>query len=109
MGTLTTMFATFVLFVSGVLVITQAVNKLFKVEGQTPRLIVSWIMSIGLALLGFALQLGFFADCGPIDLWHGWVKAALIGLGGGWCANYMYDREEMWTLLQKIFSLFEKK
>lgn len=103
------MFATFVAFVAGVMFITEAVNKLFKVEGQTLKLIVSWIISIGLAALGFGLQFGFFAEIGDIDTWQGWVKTALIGWGCGWCANHMYDRDEMWHLLEQIFSLFKKK
>lgn len=106
---LSTMFATFVAFVASVMAITEAVNKLFKVEGQTPKLIVSWVMSLGLAALGFGLQLGFFAEIGDINTWQGWVKTALIGWGCGWCANYMYDRDEMWHLLEQIFSLFKKK
>ena len=108
MATLTTMFATFVAFVGGVILLTEMVNKLFKVEKPTAKLIISWVMSIGLAAAGFALQLGFFADCGTPDMWQGWVKAGLIGLGCGLCANKMYDREEIWRLLEMIFSIFKK-
>ena len=108
MVTLTTMFATFVAFVGGVILLTEMVNKLFKVEKPTAKLIISWVMSIGLAAAGFALQLGFFADCGTPDMWQGWVKAGLIGLGCGLCANKMYDREEIWRLLEMIFSIFKK-
>ena len=104
-----TMFSSFVLFVSGVLFLTETVNKLFKVQGSTQKLIVSWVMSIALAALGFGLQLGFFADCGSIDTWQGWTKAALVGIGCGLCANKMYDREEIWNLLEQIFSIFKKK
>ena len=108
MEILTTMFATFVGFVTGVLFITEMVNKLFKVENTNVRMIVSWVMSFGLAALGLWLQVGFFADCGTPDTWQGWVKAMCIGLGCGWCANYMYDRKEMWRLLEWLFSFFEK-
>lgn len=108
MSTIITMFATFVGFVTGVLTITEAVNKMFKVEKQSVRLLVSWLMSFGLAAIGFALQLGFFADCGSVDTWQGWVKAMAIGLGCGWCANYMYNKEEMWHLLEWVFSFLDK-
>jgi len=54
------------------------------------------------------MQIGFFADCGTADTWQAWAKAMLIGLGCGWCANKMYDREEMWRLLEWLFSFFEK-
>ena len=55
MQTIVAMFATFVAFVSGVIAITEAVNKLFKVENQSIKLLVSWLMSFGLAALGFYL------------------------------------------------------
>ena len=109
MELLMTMFATFVAFVSGVVFLTEAVNKLFKVEGSTPKLIVSWVMSLGMAALGFGLQLGFFAEIGDVSTWQGWVKCLLIGLGCGLCANKIYDREEIWKLLEQLFSLFKKK
>lgn len=109
MTNIMTMFATFVAFVSGIIMLTETVNKLFKVENSTVKLIVSWVLSMGLAALGFGLQLGFFADCGTPDTWQGWVKAVLIGLGSGLCANKIYDREEIWKLLESIFSLFKRK
>lgn len=102
------MFSTFVLFVGGTITITESVNKLFKVENKRTKLFVSWIMSIALACLGFALQLGFFADCGSIDTWQGWVKAVMIGLGCALAANKIYDREEIWQLLEWLFSFFKK-
>jgi len=71
MSTIMTMFSTFVAFVGAVLLITEAVNKIFKIENSTTKLIISWAMSIGLAALGFGLQLGFFADCGDITQWQG--------------------------------------
>ena len=104
-----TMFSTFVAYVGGIIFLTEAINRLFKVEGSTAKLIVSWVLSIALAALGFGLQLGFFAQCGSIDTWQGWVKAALVGIGCGLCANKMYDREEIWRLLEQIFSVFKKK
>ncbi len=104
-----TMFATFVAFVSGILVITETINKIFKIENSIVKLILSWVLSLGLAALGFALQLGFFADCGAVTEWTGWVKAMLIGLGCGLCANQLYDRDEMWKLLEWIFGFFKRK
>ena len=104
-----TMFSTFVAYVGGIIFLTEAINRLFKVEGSTAKLIVSWVLSIALAALGFGLQLGFFAQCGSIDTWQGWVKAALVGIGCGLCANKMYDREEIWRLLEQLFSIFKKK
>ena len=109
MQTIMTMFATFVAFVGGVMLLTEAINKVFNIQGQTVKLIVSWVMSMAMAALGFGLQLGFFADCGTPDQWQGWVKAVLVGLGCGLCANGLYDREEIWKILESIFSIFKKK
>ena len=106
--TLMTMFSSFVLFVSGVIVINEAIFKLFKVYNSRTKLILSWVFSIVLACIGFALQLGFFADCGSIDTWQGWVKAVMIGLGCALAANKIYDREEIWQLLEWLFSFFKK-
>ena len=103
-----TMFATFVAFVGGVIAITEAVNKLFKVEGKLPKLIVSWVLSLGLAAAGLALQLGMFADLGTPDQWQAWVKTALVGIGCALAANKIYDRNEIWTLLEWIFSFFSR-
>lgn len=105
---LMTMFASFVAFVGGVIAINEAIFKLFKVENSRTKLILSWVFSIALACVGFALQLGFFADCGTPDQWQGWVKAVLVGLGSGLCANKIYDREEIWRLLEWVFSMFKK-
>ena len=109
MSSLMTMFATFVAFCGGVVMLTEAVNRLLKVQGGTPKLIVSWVLSLGLAALGFGLQLGIFADCGAVTEWQGWVKAELIGLGCALCSNYAYDHEEIWTLLQQLFGIFGRK
>lgn len=108
METLMSMLATFVAFCSGVVLLTETVNRIFKVTGTTAKLIVSWALSLGLAAVGFWLQLGFFADCGDITQWQGWVKAILIGLGCALCSNYAYDHNEIWRLLQMIFSIFSK-
>lgn len=109
MQTIMTMFATFVAFVSGVILLTETINKIFKIENGTTKLIISWILSIGAAAIGFWQQWGFFADCGDITTWQGWVKTALIGFGCALAANKIYDREEIWRLLEIIFSFFKKK
>lgn len=103
------MFAGFVAFVGGSIVIIEAINKLFKIQNSTTKLILSWVLSIALACVGFGFQLGFFAEIGDVNQWQGWVKTVLIGLGCGLCANKIYDREEVWKLLEMIFSIFKSK
>lgn len=104
-----TMFADFIAFVGGIILVTETINKIFKVQNSTAKLIISWVLSLAVAALAFWQQWGFFADCGDITTWQGWVKTALIGFGCGLCANNLYDREEIWRLLEMIFSMFKKK
>lgn len=103
------MFATFVAFVSGMILIVETVNKLFKVENKNAKLIISWVLSLGVAALAFWQQWGFFADCGTPDQWQGWVKTLLIGFGCALAANKIYDRDEIWNLLETIFGFFKKR
>ena len=107
-ATIISMFSTFVLFVGGVIAITEMFNKLFKVENKITKLIISWVMSIGLSALGFVLKLGFFAEFGDMSMWQSWVKVVLVGIGCALAANKIYDREEIWKLLEYIFSFFKK-
>ena len=107
-ATIISMFSTFVLFVGGVIAITETVNELFKVENKITKLIISWILSIGLSVLGFVLKLGFFAEFGDMSMWQSWVKVVLVGIGCALAANKIYDREEIWELLEYIFSFFKK-
>lgn len=107
-ATIISMFSTFVLFVGGVIAITEMVNKLFKVENKITKLIISWVLSIGLSVLGFVFELGFFAEFGDMSMWQSWVKVVLVGIGCALAANKIYDREEIWELLEYIFSFFKK-
>ena len=107
-ATIISMFSTFVLFVGGVIAITEIVNKLFKVENKITKLIISWVLSIGLSVLGFVFELGFFAEFGDMSMWQSWVKVVLVGIGCALAANKIYDREEIWELLEYIFSFFKK-
>ena len=102
------MFATFALFCTGVVGITETVNRLFKVDGKTAKFVVSWVVSIGMACLGFVLQYGIFADLGAPAEWQGWVKAVFIGVFCAVCSNRTYDMNEIWRVLQIIFSFFDK-
>lgn len=106
--TLMTMFASFVGFVGGVILITEFINKLFKVENGRVKWVISWVLSLGLSAIGFWQQIGFFADCGDITQWQGWVKTILIGVGCAFAANKTYDANEIWNALEWLFSFFNK-
>lgn len=102
------MFASFVGFVGGVILITEFINKLFKVENGRVKWVISWVLSLGLSAIGFWQQIGFFADCGDITQWQGWVKTILIGVGCAFAANKTYDANEIWNALEWLFSFFNK-
>jgi hypothetical protein len=108
METIINMFASFVGFCGGVILITETVNKVFKVEGTTAKFIVSWVVAIGMACLGFGLQLGIFDAFGEVGQWQGWVKTVLVGVFCAVCSNRTYDMNEIWRALQIIFSFFDR-
>ena len=108
METLMTMFASFVGFVGGVILITEIINKLFKVENSRVKWVISWAVSLGLSAIGFWQQIGFFADCGAVNEWQGWVKTLLIGVGCAFASNKTYDANEIWNALEWLFSFFRK-
>ena len=95
--------------VLGVLVTKDGEESEWLYEADIRRNVYSAAKSFVSAAVGFALQLGIFSDIGAVDTWQGWVKCALIGIGCGLAANKIYDREEIWKLLEQIFSLFKKK
>lgn len=108
MESLMTMFASFALFCAGVITITETINRIFNIEGQTAKFLMSWAVSLGLACIGFGFQLGFFSDCGAINEWQGWVKTVFIGVFCAVCSNKTYDMNEIWRVLQIIFSFLDK-
>lgn len=108
MERLIALFASFAGFCTGVVLITETINRIFKIEGQTAKFFMSWAVSLGLACIGFGFQLGFFSDCGAINEWQGWVKAVFIGVFCAVCSNKTYDMNEIWRALQIIFSFFDK-
>lgn len=108
-------FGTFVAFVAGCTAITEFINDLFKVPSNpdakfmSPKQIVSWVISVGFACLGFALQLGFFAEFGTTDMWQGWVMTACTGIGAGLASNGVYDINVVHDVLKYIFQFLKSK
>ena len=112
--TFLTYFGTFVLFATGVTLVTEFINDLFKVPSKpdakiSPKQIVSWVVAITGACLGFVLQLGFFADFGTVNQWQGWVMTAATGFGAGLAANGIYDINMIYEALQFIFRFLKPK
>ena len=107
-------FGTFLAFVAGVTAVSEFVNDLFKVPSKpeakfmSPKQIVSWVIAVGGACLGFVLQLGFFADFGTTDMWQGWVMTGLTGICAGLAANGIYDINAVHDFLKWVFQFMNK-
>lgn len=102
-------FATFSGFVAGVVLVSQFIIRIAKVDKGWLKQLISWLLSIALAAVGFGFQLGYFADFGPINQWQGWVLTALNGVGAGLVANGIFDIDLVQDILNWIESLFKKK
>lgn len=105
-------FGTFVLFATGVTMVAEFINDLFKIPSKpdakiSPKQIVSWVVAIAGACLGYALQLGFFADFGTVNQWQGWVMTAATGFGAGLAANGIYDINVIYEALKFIFQFLK--
>lgn len=100
-------FGTFTAFAGGAVVVTQMANNIFHVENKTAKKIISWIVSILLALVGFICQLGFFTEYGTINMWQGWLMTVLTGLGAGLYANGIYGIDSIKEFIHWVFKFLE--
>ena len=102
-------FRTFAAFVGGIMLVTQFINDVFKINGKWPRRIASWVIAILGAVLGFYGQIGFFAEFGTPDQWQGWVMTVLTGFGAGVASNGIYGIDQIKKILQWIFQWIKHK
>mgnify|MGYP003306963989 CR=1 FL=1 len=105
----TEMFATFAAFAAGTVVITEFINKLFKINNSTAKQIMSWIMSVGLAVIGLVCQFGFFTEYGTTADWHAWVLTIVTGIGTGLASNGIYDIKFVHEFVQWLFGFMKPK
>lgn len=97
---------------TGVTLVAEFINDLFKVPSNhkakiSPKQIVSWVVAITGACLGYVLQLGFFADFGTVDQWQGWAMTVATGFGAGLAANGIYDINVVYEVLKFIFQFLK--
>ena len=88
--------------------IVELIVKTFKIEKSWLKQLVSWVIPIAVAIVGFVLNLGMFAQFGGMTEWQGWVYTVLVGLGMGLTSNGIFDIELVKSLLNAISNLFKK-
>lgn len=102
-------FGTLAGFSAGVVVLTQFINTLFKVQKSGWKQAISWITAIVACVVGFLIHAGMFADYGALNEWQGWVKTIITGLAAGLISNGIYDIEPVRIIVEWIFSFIKKK
>lgn len=78
-----TWFVTLGAFVAAVMMVTEFIKKAFKIEGNW-AMILSWIIAIALAAVGWILQYGIFAGLT-------WYWGLIYALSAGLIANKGYE------------------
>lgn len=86
-----------------VLIITEWINKQFKVQKAWVKQLISWCVSILLCIGGFILSMGLFATFGGIGTVTGWIYTVLSGIGVGLISNGLYDISAVQTILNNLF------
>lgn len=76
------LFASLSLFVPAVVVVTQFILRFVHVEKWKQG--VSWLVAIGLSVIGYLIKAGMFAELT-------FVYAILYGTAGGLAANGVFD------------------
>lgn len=102
-------FGTLALFATGVVAVTEFLNKLFKISNDNFKQYMSWIVSTVLSVVGLVGQLGFFAEYGTVNDWYAWVLTVLTGFGVGLMSNGEYDIKQVREFLHFIESLIKPK
>lgn len=75
---------------------------LFKPPKGFVRMIIVWVISIGIMLLSNAFNFGFAAE-------FTWLACILYGLGAGLAANGLSTVAVVHTILEFIEAIFKKK
>lgn len=90
--------ATFSGFVTGLVLLVEAIKKYFPTLKKVPLQLVSWGIGLVIILILWVFRIGFVADVT-------WYVAVMYGIGGTLVANGVADTK----LIQSIIALFSKK
>ena len=102
-------FATFVAFVAGVTTITEFFKKVCNITKKGWMIGTAMIVAVCLSVLGYGLQIGFFAEYGTVNQWQGWIMSILTGAGAGLASCGLYDIDAIEKLVKWIWSFIKPK
>ena len=102
-------FSTFSGLAALTVVLCQFIVKMFKVEVNWLKQVISWVIPIVLCIIGYLCKLGMFVEYHMLVEWQGWLYTILVGLGIGLTSNGIYDIPLISKFLDMIGNLFKKK
>lgn len=95
---LSTYFVSLAAVATATLGLTEFIKSLVNITSSWVKQVVAWVVGVGLAFLGYYLQLGIFVG---LDVM--WV--IIYGLAAGLVANGIFDI----VIVQALIDLFKKK
>ena len=88
-------------------IIINWITTFFKIKKGWVKQLLTWVMSVGEAIVGFIFSLGLFVVFTTLPAWEGWTFTVLTGLAVGLVANGIYDIPLTQKLLDAIISLIK--
>ena len=89
--------------IASTILITEAIKKIFTIETPWVNHLVSWVLSVAVALL--------FVLCGKLTFGLGnwdYLVGGVFGLVAGGASNGLYDWDAVRHLVELIIDLFSK-
>lgn len=90
-----------------VLLITEWIVKIFKVENRTWKHVISWIIAVGSSCIGYLGSYGIFEVYVSLPTWEGWTFTVLTGIGIGLASNGLYTVEVVKKILDAIMLIIQ--
>lgn len=87
--------------IAATMLLTEAIKKIFTIETPWVNHLISWVLSVGSALL--------FVLCGKMQFGLGgwdYLVGGVFGLIAGGASNGLYDWDAVRELVEKIIDLF---
>ena len=89
--------------IASTILVTEAIKKIFTIETPWVNHLISWVLSVGVALL--------FVLCGKLTFGLGnwdYLVGGVFGLVAGGASNGLYDWDAVRHLVELIVDLFSK-
>jgi len=113
-GTLTGLVALIVLIINWIIKFIELLKK-SPIEKKWVKQVISWVISIAVAIVGFVFSLGLFEPFHLLPEWQGWLYTIIYGFFIGLCANGFFNipgvekvLDAIMTLIQFVLDLLKK-